>query len=311
MTLFSQASSVLKRHWTSKFSAVLLSALVLGQACQPVKTAPEAQTQDLQQNLEKVAELAATIKCVVPSPQWYKDLWLDINAKENDLGRSLMTHYMGCSGKTYKLSEAEFRSLPISIVESSFGLMFLKRDFIQSAIANRTGRIGDKIADIDETFIATTHYGNTLGYFQMELRGKLVWRKNALDQIVPRFEGQTRVTDRYDFNPSGSHMKDSWRGRDTELRVRVAHVGLPGRDFEVESEWMNFSFDYPKYESDLIQEGPNAEKSGYSDYGQQVQLILMTELRSSRLEKATALERLGIIVQTMKRIHAAVRGRNS
>jgi hypothetical protein len=91
--------------------------------------------------------------------------------------------------------------------------------------------------------------------------------------------------------------------------VRIAHVGLPGRAFNIESDWMNFSFDYPKYEDDLIQETENNERSGYSEYGERVQAILMTELRSSRWEKASNIDRVRILLQTMRRIHESLPGR--
>ncbi|NBX18756.1 MAG: hypothetical protein EBR09_15490, partial [Proteobacteria bacterium] len=115
--------------------------------------------------------------------------------------------------------------------------------------------------------------------------------------------------DKYDFNPSSGSAAQSWRGNDTELRVRLAHIGLPGKAFDVESDWFNFEFDYPRFDSDLIQESANSEKSGYSAYGEQVQVILMTELRSARWEKASAVERIKILMTTMRRIHEAVRQR--
>ena len=157
--------------------------------------------------------------------------------------------------------------------------------------------------------IASTHYGNTLGNFQLKLKGTLVRRKNQLGNIVPHFNGQAKAFDRYDFNPSETPVKNSWRGRDTEVRVRIAHVGLPGKAFDIESDWMNFSFDYPRFEDDLIQESENNSRSGYSEYGERVQAILMTELRSSRWEKSSNLEKVKILLQTMRRIHEALPGR--
>jgi hypothetical protein len=287
----------------------MAGVLLIAAGCQPATTQTAAQTQDLGSALETAAELLDSIKCIVPAPSWYKKLWVDLNGEENALGRAFMTRYMSCAGGTYRLTADEFRTLPVAIVPQEFGTFYLQREFIQNAIANRIGSAGDVIADIDETILASTHYGNTLGHFQLELRGKLVWRKNEFDAIVPHFKGEARVKDRYDFNPSESSQKDSWRGNDTELRVRIAHFGMPGRAFDIESDWLAFNFDYPRFDSDLIQESKNNEKSGYSSYGEQVQLILMTELRSARWEKASAKEKLNILVQTMKRLHAAVRER--
>lgn len=293
-----------------KFVALLCTALSVGLVgCKRNASENVSEAQSWENNLDKMAQLLDSIKCIVPSPQWYKNLWLDLNSKENLLGRSFMAHYMGCSGTTYRLSEAEFRTLPLQLVEQEFGPVFLKRDYISEIIRNRIGAVGDKIADIDDRVIAATHFGNTLGNFQLELKGVLVWRQNDFGKIVPHFKGQAKARDRYDFNPSETAAKESWRGRDTELRVRIAHVGMPGKAFDVESGWMNFSFDYPRYDSDLIQESENSERSGYSEYGERVQAILMTELRSSRWEKASHLERLKILLQTMRRVHEALPGR--
>jgi len=295
-----------------KFVALLCTALSVGLVgCKRNASENVSDAQSFEENLDKMAQLLDSIKCIVPSPQWYKNLWLDLNSKENLLGRRFMTHYMGCSGATYQLSEAEFRALPLQLVEQEFGSVFFKREYMTEIVRNRIGDVGDKIADINESVIASTHFGNTLGNFQLELKGVLVWRKNDFGKIVPHFKGQARARDRYDFNPSETSAKDSWRGRDTELRVRIAHVGMPGKAFDVESGWMNFSFDYPKYDSELIQESENSERSGYSEYGERVQAILMTELRSQRWEKASHLERLKILLQTMRRVHEALRGRAS
>lgn len=294
----------------SRFCALLCASFSFFLlACNRSATESISEAQSWEQNLDKMAQLIDSIKCIVPSPAWYKSLWIDLNSKENLLGRNLMSHYMSCSGKNYLLSEAEFRTLPIQLVKQDFGPIFLRRDYINEVIRNRIGMDGDKIADINESVIAATHYGNTLGNFQLELKGVLVWRKNDFEKIVPHFRGQAKIRDRYDFNPSETSAKDSWRGRDTELRVRIAHVGLPGRAFNIESDWMNFSFDYPKYEDDLIQETENNERSGYSEYGERVQAILMTELRSSRWEKASNIDRVRILLQTMRRIHESLPGR--
>lgn len=271
--------------------------------------APASETALAQSQDDRLVELTSSIKCIIPSPQWYKDLWLDLNAEDNALGRSLMSHYMGCSGRTYKLSESEFRSLPITMADTNSTSTNFSRDGISRAIANRSFHEGDKIFDVDESIFVRTNYGNTLGNFQLHLRGKIFWRKNTEGQVVPHFEGKARLNDRYDFDPSTSGIKNSWRGSDTELRVRIAHVGLPGRAFAIESEWMNLGFDFPRDELKPIQQSPNTYKSGYSAYGQQVQLILMRELRSSRWEKASTLERLGILVQTMRRLQETTFGR--
>lgn len=302
--------SVKQNFGVVRLWSTLALASVVFVACHPPASSVDAQQQSLDDALEKTAQILDSIKCIVPSPQGYKQLWLDINADDNTLGRALMTHYMGCSGTPFRLTEKEFRKLPLSIVPVEFGPMFLRRDFIDDVVKNRIGKVGDKIVDVDETILAATHYGNTLGNFQLELRGRLVWRQNEFGKIVPHFTGQARALDRYDFNPSESSLKNSWRGNDTELRVRLAHVGLPGKAFDIESEWMNYKFDFPKYDSDLIQESENSEKSGYSAYGEQAQAILMTELRSSRWEKAGAGERIKIIITTMRRLYQSARSRS-
>lgn len=304
-----RATSNCSRFQRAGQGLAFLGVLLLATGCQPATTQIAMQTQDINSTLESAAEILDSIKCIVPAPLWYKKLWIDLNGEENILGRAFMTRYMSCAGGTYRLSADEFRTLPVAMVPQEFGPYHLQREFIQDAVDNRIGGAGDVIADIDDTILASTHYGNTLGHFQLELRGKLVWRKNEFDAIVPHFKGEVRVKDRYDFNPSESAQKDSWRGRDTELRVRIAHIGMPGRAFDIESDWFAFNFDYPRFDSDLIQESENNEKSGYSSYGEQLQLILMTELRSARWEKASAKEKLNILVQTMKRLHAAARER--
>lgn len=132
-----------------------------------------------------------------------------------------------------------------------------------------------------------------------------------MGEIVPRFEGKARVYDRYDFNPSVSSAKESWRGRDSELRVRIAHIALPGKPFEISSDWMDFNFDLPKYEYDLINDGNNSESSGYSKHGERLQAILTVELRSSAWEKASPLDKLKTIIRTMQKIHETLKMRSN
>ncbi|NBO39046.1 hypothetical protein EBU99_10735 [bacterium] len=290
----------------------MTALLVLGNlaaACVAKTPAPESQEQSLESAAEAAAQISESVKCILPSPQWYKNLWLDLNDQDNLLGRNLMTHYMSCTGGLYRLSEAEFRSLPVRFFASNSGATVLSRAFIEEQIKHRISPAGTKIIDVDETLIAATSYGNTLGNFQLQFKGTLVWRQNSDGDLVPHFQGHVQAKDRYDFNPSDSKITDSWRGRDTEVRVRIAHVGLPGKAFDVESAWLPLEFDYPSSELGLIQDGGNGGKSGYSAYGEQVQLILMTELRTSRWEKSSNLEKLKILIKTLKRLHAAVAAR--
>jgi hypothetical protein len=294
--------------------AILIAAVSLTtSACIAALPAVNAEQQSLDENETsgQAPQIADSIKCLVPAPSGYKQLWMDINSTDNSLGRALMAHYMGCGGSTFRLSEDAFRSLPVMLTGPISESVFLSRSFIEDAVKNRTENAGDRIVEIDETVIASTHYGNSLGHFQLRLRGDLIWKKNEFGTVVPHFTGQAKVFDKYDFNPSSGSAAESWRGKDTELRVRLAHIGLPGKAFDVESDWFNFEFDYPRFDSDLIQESANSEKSGYSNYGEQVQVILMTELRSARWEKASAVGRISILMTTMRRIHAAVRQRKS
>ncbi|MFZ9520574.1 MAG: hypothetical protein ACO3A4_08870 [Silvanigrellaceae bacterium] len=274
------------------------------------REAPTASTQGMQDVVESAAQVVDSIKCLVPAPQWYKSLWLDINSSENALGRSLMTHYMGCSGSTFQLRGQEFEKLPLQLVADDFSSPWFSKNFVDDPQPFEGDSEGDVIDTVNEPVLFSTHYGNTLGNFQLDLNGVLKWKKHFSGKLIPRFEGKARVRDRYDFNPSESAAKDSWRGRDTELRVRIAHVGMPGKAFDIVSDWVEFSFDFPRYPGDLIQEGINSEKSGYSDYGEQLQLILMTELRSEKWNSASAREKLDILVKTMRRLHAAAKKRN-
>lgn len=247
-----------------------------------------------------------SIKCLTPAPQWYKQLWLDLNGPENELGRALMTHYMGCTGKPYKLNLLQFRSLPVAFVEAEINplLQFAAR-------GEELRKVGENpedfsVEDFDDSVLVSTHYGNTLGHFHLHLKGRLKHRKNEFGKLVARFEGVARVEDRYDFDPSPTAQKESWRGNDTELRVRIAHIAMPGRAFEITSDDFPLNIDIPLREGELIQRSENDEKSGYSNYGEQVQLVLMTELRSARWEKASTLQRISILAKLMKRLHDAV-----
>jgi len=287
-----------------RLSAVLALSLA-ATACLPQTQATDSQQQSLDTTLEQTARIVESIKCIVPSPQWYKNLWLDLNSAENDLGRTLMAHYMGCSGATFKLTEAQFRSLPVALVPDAFGPVFVTRSFVDMVMQGENKQEGLVIQDVDEPVLVTTHYGNTLGHFQLQLKGQLVWKKNIQGILTPSFRGQARVSDNYDFNPSETQPKDSWRGRDTELRVRIAHIAMPGKNFAIESDWMPMEFTFPKYESDLIQYSQNDEKSGYSEYGERLQAILMTELRSARWQKASHIEKVKITMHMLKRLHQA------
>lgn len=288
----------------------MLIALLAG-ACVPQQQAAESEQQSLDSALEHTARIVESIKCIVPSPQWYKDLWLDLNSAENELGRALMTHYMSCRGTTFQLSEAQFRSLPVMLVADTLGPIYVTRDFVELVMHEDSKQEGKVIHPVNETVLASTHYGNTLGHFQMHLRGHLIWKKNMLGKLVPQFQGLAKVTDNYDFNPSESQPNESWRGRDTELRVRIAHIGMPGKNFRIESEWMPFEFLFPKYDSDLIQSSKNDEKSGYSEYGEKLQGILMTELRSARWQNSSAMEKVKIVIQLLSRLHQTTVARKS
>lgn len=274
-------------------------------ACLPQTQATDSQQQSLDTTLEQTSRIVESIKCIVPSPQWYKNLWLDLNGTENELGRALMTHYMGCSGTAFKLTEAQFRSLPVALVPEALGGVFVTRSFVEMVMKDEEKLLGRVIEDVDESVLASTHYGNTLGHFELQLRGQLLWQSDFQGQLVPHFRGQARIKDSYDFNPSESQPKESWRGRDTELRVRIAHVAMPGKNFQIESDWMHMEFRFPKYESDLIQFSQNDEKSGYSDYGERLQAILMTEMRSTRWQKASHMEKVKITINMLKRLHQA------
>ncbi|MEN9826227.1 MAG: hypothetical protein RI953_1972 [Pseudomonadota bacterium] len=292
-------------------AAILLMMGLAISGCQASSEDPsQAQVQSWEDTIESAAQIVESIKCFVPAPLWYKNLWLDINASENELGRSLMSHYMGCRGTTFQLSEQEFKKLPLQLVAMELASPWFAKEFIEDPKPFLNDAEGDIIDTLDEAVLVATHVGNTLGHFQLELKGVLKWKRHFSGKLLPHFEGKARVKDRYDFNPSESDAKESWRGRDTELRVRIAHVGMPGKAFEVISDWMNFSFDYPRYSGDLIQEGENSGKSGYSSYGEELQLILMTELRSEKWNKASSREKLGILVTTMKRLHDASKRRN-
>lgn len=296
----SPAESLLKRMGATASIALLAAG------CVPAEHTSDAATQTTASATEHAKRISDAVKCLVPSPQWYKNLWLDLNAPDNDLGRALMTHYMSCRGSTFHLSEAQFKTLPVALVTDATGPVFTKRSFIDSIAADGAKTEGEIIQTVDETVLASTHYGNTLGHFQLHLRGALIWQKNMVGALAPHFRGQARVSDNYDFNPSATQPKESWRGRDTELRVRIAHVGMPGRPFQIESDWIPYDFTIPKYESDLIQFSPNDDKSGYSDYGEKLQAILMTELRSERWQKSSSLEKLKIVVRLLTRLHQEV-----
>ena len=286
-------------------ASALVTLSALATACFPQPQLSDSDPQSLEKAAEQTARIAESIKCIVPSPQWYKNLWLDLNGSENELGRALMAHYMGCSGTTFKLTEAQFRSLPVALVPETLGPLYVTHAFVNTVVNDENKIENGVIQDIDETVLAYTHYGNTLGHFQLHLKGQLIWKNNRTGTLAPHFRGNARVSDSYDFNPSETQPKDSWRGRDTELRVRIAHVALPGKNFQIESDWMPFAFDFPKYESDLIQSSVNDEKSGYSQYGEQLQSILMTELRSQRWQKASHMEKINIVIKMLKRMHAA------
>ncbi|NBW82640.1 hypothetical protein EBR21_12890 [bacterium] len=298
------------RNWLlAGLSLAVLVMAISGCHLSPQPPQSQAQAQSPEGAAESAAQLADSIKCILPAPRWYKDLWLDINAPENTLGRLLMAHYMDCRGTTFQLSEEEFKKLPLQLVAMENASPWFAKEFIDNPRPSSAASEGDIIDSIDDAVLAVTHYGNTLGNFQIELKGVLKWKRHFSGRLLPHFDGKARVKDLYDFNPSESAAKDSWRGRDTELRVRIAHVGLPGKPFEVVSDWMNFSFDYPGYSDDLIQEGVNSAKSGYSSYGEELQLILMTELRSERWSKASSLGKLEILLKTMKRMHDAAKRR--
>lgn len=283
----------------------VLTLSILATGCFPQPQVSNSDSQSLESAVEQTARIVESIKCILPSPQWYKNLWLDLNSAENDLGRTLMAHYMGCSGTAFKLTEAQFRSLPVALVPEALGGVFVTRSFVDMVMQGENKQEGLVIQDVDEPVLVTTHYGNTLGHFQLQLRGQLVWKKNIQGILTPSFRGQARVSDNYDFNPSETQPKDSWRGRDTELRVRIAHIAMPGKNFAIESDWMPMEFTFPKYESDLIQYSQNDEKSGYSEYGERLQAILMTELRSARWQKASHIEKVKITIHMLKRLHQA------
>jgi len=296
-------SKHLRPLWMRLSAVVALS--MAATACLPQTQATDSQQQSLDNSLEQAARIVESIKCIVPSPQWYKNLWLDLNSPDNELGRALMAHYMECSGATFKLTEAQFRQLPVALVPDAFGPVFVTRSFVNMAMHEENKQEGLVIQDVDEPVLATTHYGNTLGHFQLQLKGQLVWKKNIQGKLAPYFRGHARVRDSYDFNPSESQPKESWRGRDTELRVRIAHIAMPGKNFAIESDWMPMEFGFPQYESDLIQYSPNDEKSGYSEYGERLQAILMTELRSARWQKASHMEKIKITIHMLNRLHQA------
>ncbi|NBX19096.1 MAG: hypothetical protein EBR09_17270, partial [Proteobacteria bacterium] len=150
--------------------AMLIASLsLIASACIPVVPAVNAEQQSLDENVTsgQALQIADSIKCLIPAPPGYKQLWMDINATDNLLGRALMAHYMGCGGLTFRLSEDLFRSLPVMLSGQNSQSVFLSRTFIEDAVKNRTGNAGDRIVEIDETVIASTHYGNTLGHFQL------------------------------------------------------------------------------------------------------------------------------------------------
>lgn len=301
---------ICKDSFTQKWMSLAAAAAACFSSTACIKSQSVNQTSESDtQSLAQAAEILESIKCIAPAPRWYKSLWLDINAESNTLGRELMNHYMGCTGKTFTLRKEHFDSLPLSMVDDPFNpLQFFAQ---RSEELRKEGQLREGVEEsvFEETILTSTHYGNTLGHFQLKLKGKLVLKKNEFGWITPRFEGYAQVFDRYDFNPSDSSQKDSWRGSDTELRVRLAHVALPGRAFDIVSDWFPMAFDVPKYAGDLFQTSRNESESGYSSYGEQLQLILMTELRSEKWAKAKNNERVSIVVRTMQRLHEAARKR--
>ena len=68
------------------------------------------------------------------------------------------------------------------------------------------------------------------------------------------------------------------------------------------SNWEQISFPVPMKRYDFIQKGSNLHKSGYSEYGQKLQSIILVELRSSRWKKTTNIGKMKIIIRTMKRL---------
>ncbi|MEY4065467.1 MAG: hypothetical protein RIR26_1675 [Pseudomonadota bacterium] len=287
------------------FSIVLAG---LGSACVrgSAVSQPQSQTQETFTPEKEFPLVFNSIKCLTPAPQWYKNLWLDLNAPENELGRALMTHYMGCSGKPFKMTAAQFRALPVALVDDELNpfLQFAKH----GELLRREGELSEDydVTDFEDSILVSTHYGNTLGHFQLHVKGDLKFRKNEMGVFVPRFEGVAKVEDRYDFDPSLSAQKDSWRGNDTEFRVRIAHFALPGRAFDVTSEEFSFQMEIPTRAGELAQRSENDEKSGYSSYGEQVQAVLMTEMRSTRWENSSLLQRISILAKLMKRLHEAL-----
>lgn len=283
-----------------------LSGFVTGCVRSSSENALQSESSQTKGGGEESPPLFDSIKCLTPAPQWYKQLWLDLNGPENELGRALMTHYMGCTGKPYKLKLSQFRSLPIAFVDAEFNP--LSQFAVHGEELHKAGENPEDfpVEDFDDSVLVSTHYGNTLGHFHLHLKGRLQHRKNEFGNFVARFEGVARVEDRYDFDPSPTAQKESWRGNDTELRVRIAHIAMPGRAFDITSDDFPLNIDIPLREGELIQRSENDEKSGYSNYGEQVQLVLMTELRSARWEKAPPLQRISILTKLMKRLHDAV-----
>ena len=192
--------------------------LLLGVACKTVKPfdkeSPNLKTRDAG---DQAPHILKSVKCVIPTPNWYQKLWLDINAEYNFLGIELMKHYMKCSGENCVLSKAQFQSLPMTIVSAKESYYFLNDEIY------KRGEIREH--SVHEHLMVATNLGNTLGFFRLEVKGTISFEKNRELELIPVFEGKALVKDRYDFNPSTGSPVSSWRSLNAELRVRFAHFG--------------------------------------------------------------------------------------
>jgi hypothetical protein len=283
--------------------------------CKPAaKTLDESEFQSLSSQSVRDSILSS-VKCIIPAPPPYKWLWLGVNHKDNKLGIALMQHYMGCSGSAFNLSEKEFRNLPLAIIIRSSGSNYFSRNFFGKLHSSGQNQAGSLIGSVDESVIAKATYGNTLGNFTLKLKGSLKWKMVNSGSLIPRFEGKAKVRDNYDFNPSGSTLKNSWRG-EAEARVRIAHVALPGKAFAIESDWFDFSFDFPY--GNNVDDGPNEfvgtiqrgkyQGTGYSDFGKKVIWSLVYELNSGEWDKASASDKIRMVVATMLRFKSYFEG---
>lgn len=153
----------------------------------------------------------------------------------NYLPKKFIDHYANGQGTPYKLSNKEAEDLhvlPTGIHGGSTNDIKKTDDFISKI------KPGSSM-ELPEGFSIQGAAANagTLGRFQINLKGSIT--KDKKDPSKWSFKGQMQFSDTYDFETSPTKPGDLERNNWADDQTNFANRFLPGKGFEVTSEWIN------------------------------------------------------------------------